>query len=1049
MTHRPHRSPTSMRSCPTRPVRAIVLAFALSVAAAVPAVAITDLAGTTIPNTSTTSRTVQQTGSTTSSTLLGTPFAAPRPASVNSPNSPEEDLSEALATLATTAVPAIAEGARTRAVAILTGTPVADAAYSGIGLLNDNPTPATHKVKTVSANGTVVVNIVRFGEHQISDTWQLNFADPSQPFTIDYRVTELGGTDGGELTPTPLLHDGGLPIGGMHSVVADLALDETNLGTSQGSRFITALGQTTAPEHTRLATRRVVVRMPPPEHVTVILDPNLQPGRDAGIRPNPSAPAGEIPGGAVPGHDALSSLRPFDAATPGPAIARPDLAAIAPERQLWEALQTPFGADVAAANTAGAQGKSLVSAMRVKSHLPPGVAPDPAARVTIAFVNNEVYVSDTNVQLAPSANLTVTVRNADGFAHVVQGIGLTNHTPVFGATNWGRFDWERLGGDIPVPAGESRTITYAPSSKAFQLIVGDPLSGDQARAAISLDRGPIQESFRVPGPAFAFPLHDALDADGNLWVTLAGAEKIGKLTPATRLADSAYVEFNVPLPPGSVLGANVGVMEPLDIQVDPQGIVWATLAAGNAIMRLDPALAQPNTSNGIEVIPLDPCPATECRLPPPPLIPGTIPTREPTQMALRQSADGLTEVWFTELLADKIGVMKRRSDGSYVQQHFTCACKVPPLDSNAVAVPAGTPLGIDVDAAGLVWFTSANKNSIGRITPGTDPFASSVTTIHHFIIPNPIRVEEPDIGGAFMTTIPHSVAVSPDGKIWFTQQATRKVGWLDSSQASPGTSNGMHEVLIGDNEFGAGTQPADLVADPAGSVFVTDEYGDQVTMVTASGSIKERFRPTERVSLTDQPLTDRFGNLWFLEAGANLITRISGVAATRRVEAGPLAPIDPVVAVSTATDPGSSPPPDPIAAACKAKTWSFGTKAKPRVLLLGNTGAQVTSCLGKPTRKKGAVWTYAKRLRVTFKAGRVVSFAVIDKTFRAKPGNIGIGSPVSALARLSTAKVAHNKTTGRYTTVLLLGNKRGAQVRLTVVRKRITQITVTLVKTAR
>ena len=985
-----------------------------------PALAIDDLSvpPNVIPNTSTSSPTAQQTGSTGLVTVLGTPFSQPRPVAIGSPNSPEEDLAQILEALAGATDLAIANGAtlRQRALAILEGGTVDDAAYSGIGLLNTNPDPSTHKVKAVPAGGTVVVNIVRFGEHEISDTWQLDFANPDMPFSIEYHVTELGGADGGEFTPTPLLADGGTPVGGMHAIVADLVRGDTNIGTLQGSRFITARGLADQPEHTRLATQRLVVKMPPPKFVSAILDPNLRAG-----------------------HEAMSALRPKGAA---PTITIQDLAATSPERQLYEALQTDFP-DLTAANAAGVGGTSLLSAMRVKSHLPAGVPVDPASDVTIAFVNNEVYVSDTNLQLASSANLTVTVVNKDGFAHTVEALGLKNLDPVFGATNWGQFDWERYGVATSLAAGATQTFAYSPSSKAFQLVIGDPTSGDQATVAITLDRGPIQESFRVPGPAFSAPLHEAFDADGNIWVTLSGADKIAKLTPADRLADSGYVEFKLPLPPGAPVGAATPTFEPLDIAVDEFGIVWVTLPVGNAIARFDPALGQPGTSNGFEIIELDPCPETECRLPPPPIVPGAPLTREPVQMALRRGADGLTEVWFTELLADKIGVVKRLPNGTFEQRHFTCACKVV---GQGGGVAAGTPLGIDVDAAGDVWFTGANKNTVGRMKPGANPFASSVIQTDHFKIPSGETVNEPDIGGIFTTSIPHSIAVGLDGKVWFTEQAMRQVGWLDPAKAVPGTTQGMHEVLIGNNEFGARTQPADLIVDPAGTVFVTDEYGDQVTALTPSG-IKAKYRPTERVSLTDQPLTDRAGNLWFLEAGANLITRIKGVAATQRPQ-GP--PSDPPPGPVTPTPVGNpSPVADPLAVACQAKRWSFGTKAAPRVLLLGNTAAQVTACVGKPTTKKAGVWTFGKRLKVTFKAGKVSQYVLLNNAFRASIGNVGVGSSVSALGKLTTAKLVRNTATGAYVTTMALGNKRGAKVTFAVSKKKVTRITVVLVKTAK
>ena len=74
-------------------------------------------------------------------TLLGTPFSQPRPVSVGSPNSPEEDLAQILTTLGTETDVTVANALRQRAIDILEGNPVADAAYSGIGLLNDNARP--------------------------------------------------------------------------------------------------------------------------------------------------------------------------------------------------------------------------------------------------------------------------------------------------------------------------------------------------------------------------------------------------------------------------------------------------------------------------------------------------------------------------------------------------------------------------------------------------------------------------------------------------------------------------------------------------------------------------------------------------------------------------------------------------------------------------------------------------------------------------------------------------------------------------------------------
>src|SRR4051812_313365 len=108
---------------------------------------------------------------------------------------PEDDLADALTRLASTADPAVAADAVTEARAILAGDPLPGRAYSGMGLLNWAPFA---KVATVPAAGTVTVNVVRTPQHTLSDTWLLNFEDPSQPYTIRYRVSEAGSAPIGQ-----------------------------------------------------------------------------------------------------------------------------------------------------------------------------------------------------------------------------------------------------------------------------------------------------------------------------------------------------------------------------------------------------------------------------------------------------------------------------------------------------------------------------------------------------------------------------------------------------------------------------------------------------------------------------------------------------------------------------------------------------------------------------------------------------------------------------------------------------------------------------------
>jgi len=127
------------------------------------------------------------------------------------------------------------------------------------------------------------------------------------------------------------------------------------------------------------------------------------------------------------------------------------------------------------------------------------------------------------------------------------------------------------------------------------------------------------------------------------------------------------------------------------------------------------------------------------------------------------------------------------------------------------------------------------------------------------------------------------VAVDRKGRVWYTGEASETVGYLDPAQAQAGTASGFHDTPGPVNEFGRTLAPADIAIAADGTAFISDEYGDQIASATIAGdgSVHAQFgfRPTARNSLTDSPVVDAEGNLWFMEAGANLVTRISGVAA--------------------------------------------------------------------------------------------------------------------------------------------------------------------------
>jgi virginiamycin B lyase len=106
---------------------------------------------------------------------------------------------------------------------------------------------------------------------------------------------------------------------------------------------------------------------------------------------------------------------------------------------------------------------------------------------------------------------------------------------------------------------------------------------------------------------------------------------------------------------------------------------------------------------------------------------------------------GVTEVWFAESGADRIGRLVFTDTTDYIMQEY--------------GLPTGSrPRNVAVDGTDRAWFTESGRNRIGRIDSATsiaDEFVISTTD-----------------------TAPFDLAVAPDGSIWFTERNTDRIGQL-------------------------------------------------------------------------------------------------------------------------------------------------------------------------------------------------------------------------------------------------------------------------------
>ncbi|HEX2102508.1 MAG TPA: hypothetical protein VHF51_02580 [Solirubrobacteraceae bacterium] len=798
-------------------------------------------------------------------------------AKLGSPGSPEDDLRQALRDLADAPDPTAAAKARGRALAILDGDAahlaaddksfLAGKAYAGIPLLNTKP-----KVKDdLGAGATVDIREVRFGDHALLDTSMLRFRPEAMGsgFTIRWHVTELGTSFGGELSPAWIPKGAGA---GELTMAQPLVVRPLATGTNAISRF----HPSGAGEETRLVTQVVEVRMPPPASIGAILDPNLKPGHET---------FAQVVVGST--NDDPPVL---------PAVA--DVAPTIPERVIYDDLSAvePDAAGLPALRGRAAADADLVDDMRSRDTLPADDRVVAGADINVQFANGEAYVSRREMRLAPDTSpdgsIQIAVTNLDR-GDVPRSFTvrqLRDRAKKVGVLDWGAFQTDVIR-TVTVGANETRLLTVTPAASAYSLWLGDPAGGDQAGMAVALDRGPRQQSLAL-GEGGILPLHQVLDRDGNIWVTIEGNDEIMRVKPGADALHAGPADPERFLLPGGISElptAGDVALEPLlgpaDIAIDGHGILWATLTTGNAIARIDPKAVENGTSNGIQIIKLAACDHT-CRKGPGPATPAPL-TRLPLQMRVQEDGAGNTVIFFTEMNADRIGALRVSPTGQKLnEQHFDCAC--------------AEPLGIALDPDGVVWFSEGSSNRLGKLTlDQTRPFADGYG-VEHFKIPNPVEEFVPGeprctprpgeifcpdgaLPNPALTALPHSVAIDRRGRVWYAGEANERIGYLDPSKATPNTSDGFVDAPGPTNEFGRGLAAADIAIDRAGTAFFSDEYGDQIATATVAedGSIvaRQAFRPSARNSFTDAPMVDDKGNLWFIESGANLITRVAGVTA--------------------------------------------------------------------------------------------------------------------------------------------------------------------------
>jgi streptogramin lyase len=294
--------------------------------------------------------------------------------------------------------------------------------------------------------------------------------------------------------------------------------------------------------------------------------------------------------------------------------------------------------------------------------------------------------------------------------------------------------------------------------------------------------------FAIPTPASS-PTSITQAADGNLWFTEFGTDKIGRINATTKV----ITEFTLPSGSG-----------PLTIISAPDGNLYFTERSSDAIGRINPsagsdAAIQSSTNATFATVPSG---------------------NGPTGIAV--GPDG--NLYVTEFNTDQIARVALPS--GTVSQLATLT---------AGAGPAGITNGPD----GAVWFTEAGLGKIGRITTGgtvTNEFPLAISTSDPENIvtaPNGVlyftETGEDKVGlittsGAItefklqLGAAPNGITIGADNGVYFAEGGLDRIGRLSLTGNLTEFSSGIT----------TGSQPAGITSGPDNAIWFTEIAGNNI-----------------------------------------------------------------------------------------------------------------------------------------------------------------------------------------------------------------------------
>ena len=173
-------------------------------------------------------------------------------------------------------------------------------------------------------------------------------------------------------------------------------------------------------------------------------------------------------------------------------------------------------------------------------------------------------------------------------------------------------------------------------------------------------------------------------------------------------------------------------------------------------------------------------------------------------------------------------------------------------DVTSVVDPAGLASYLTYDSHGNLASTT---RPLANLLPAASVTATAVPTAS----PSPVALSEVAAPGG---SAPSGLAAGPDGRLWFTEPGTNKIGAMTLA----GTTS---EYALPS----ANATPQAIAAGADGALWVTEAGASKIARVTTGGAVAEYALPAG--SAPGGIAAGGDGNLWFTEPGTARIGRIT------------------------------------------------------------------------------------------------------------------------------------------------------------------------------